>query len=218
MNLKTLAIFALVPIALSALTACIPLIATGAAVGAAVAVDRRTLGAQLDDRAIQVKANLRLKEVLPGDELAFANVYAHNRQLLITGLAPDARSKARAEQIAAGVDNIRSIHNELQVGAPDPLVSSTKDTITGARVRAALIQEPMVESTAVRIVTEARTVYLMGIVTKVEGQRIAKAASAIRGVDKVVTVFDYVTEEELATLQREQTKQIEGNKAPASNN
>ena len=218
MNFRTLALITLLPVAAASLHACIPLVAAGAAVGVAVSIDRRTVGAQVDDRAIQLKANQRLKEVLPGDELAYANVYAHNRQLLITGLAPTEAKKARADQIARGVDTVRAVHNELQVGAPDPLTSSTKDTITGARVRAALIQEPTIESNAVRVITEARTVYLMGIVTRAEGERIAKSASTIRGVDKVVTVFDYITEEELAALQREQTKQTESGKPPAISN
>jgi osmotically-inducible protein OsmY len=218
LNFRTLALITLLPVAAASLPACIPLVAAGAAVGVAVSIDRRTVGAQVDDRAIQLKANQRLKDVLPGDELAYASVYSHNRQLLITGLAPTEAKKARADQIARGVDTVRAVHNELQVGAPDPLTSSTKDTITGARVRAALIQEPTIESNAVRVITEARTVYLMGIVTRAEGERIARSASTIRGVDKVVTVFDYVTEEELAAIQREQTKQTESGKAPAISN
>ncbi len=106
---------------LTTLTACLPLAATGALIGATVSVDRRTVGTQIDDQAIQLRANQRIKEVLPGDDKGYAYVTSHNRRVLLTGLAPDARSKARAEQIAASVDNVRGVYNELNIGSPSLL-------------------------------------------------------------------------------------------------
>lgn len=198
-------LLALVP----TLPGCLPLAATGMVLSATAAVDRRTVGTQIDDQTIQLRANQRIKEVLPGDEKAFANVNSYNRRVLLTGRAPDERSKARAEQIAKSVDNVRTVYNELNVGSPSLIQSSARDTLVTTRVRAALFQDKAVEATAVRVVTELRTVYLMGIVTRDEGNHAAKIASQIPGVDKVVTIFDYVTEQELAALQHERAKAAE---------
>lgn len=202
---------------LTTLTACLPLAATGALIGATVSVDRRTVGTQIDDQAIQLRANQRIKEVLPGDDKGYAYVTSHNRRVLLTGLAPDARSKARAEQIAASVDNVRGVYNELNIGSPSLLSSSARDTLVTAKVRSALFQDKTIEATAVRVVTELRTVYLMGLVTREEGAHISKVASQIPSVDKVVTIFDFISEQDLQTLQREREQAAEKQPAPVNN-
>ena len=43
----------------------------------------------------------------------------------------------------------------------------------------------------VKVVTEAGVVYLMGIVSRNEGDRAARVASRVSGVMRVVTVFEY---------------------------
>ena len=48
-----------------ALSACAPLILGGAAVGAMMAVDRRTSGAQLEDEGIELRAASRLRDAVP---------------------------------------------------------------------------------------------------------------------------------------------------------
>lgn len=211
-----LALAAAVVIA-TALSACLPLAATGALIGATLSVDRRTVGTQIDDQSIQLRANQRIKEVLPGDDKGFAYVTSHNRRVLLTGLAPDARSKARAEQIAASVDNVRGVYNELNIGSPNLLSSSTRDTLVTAKVRSALFQDKTIEATAVRVVTELRTVYLMGLVTRDEGAHISKVASQIPGVDKVVTIFDFISDQDLQTLQREREKAADRPPTPVNN-
>jgi hypothetical protein len=50
-------------------------------------------------------------------------------------------------------------------------------------------------------VTEASTVFLMGRVTHREGDLAARVAAGVNGVRKVVKVFEYITEDELKTLQ-----------------
>ena len=202
---------------MTALSGCLPLAATGALIGATVSVDRRTVGTQIDDQTIQLRANQRIKEVLPGDDKGYAYVTSHNRRVLLTGLAPDARSKARAEQIAASVDNVRGVYNELNIGSPSLLSSSARDTLVTAKVRSALFQDKTIEATAVRVVTELRTVYLMGLVTREEGTHISKVASQIPGVDKVLTIFDFISEQDLKTLQREREQAAEKQPAPVNN-
>lgn len=197
--------------------ACLPLAATGALIGASVSVDRRTVGTQIDDQTIQLRANQRIKEVLPGDDKGYAYVTSHNRRVLLTGLAPDARSKARAEQIAASIDNVRGVYNELNIGSPNLLSSSARDTLVTAKVRSALFQDKTIEATALRVLTELRTVYLMGLVTRDEGTHIAKVASQIPGVDKVVTIFDFISDQDLQTLQREREKAADKPPAPVNN-
>ena len=46
-------------------SACFPLAATTIGAGGLAIADRRTMGAQIEDQSIQVRANQRVKEVLP---------------------------------------------------------------------------------------------------------------------------------------------------------
>jgi osmotically-inducible protein OsmY len=50
-------------------------------------------------------------------------------------------------------------------------------------------------------VTETGTVYLMGIATNIEGRKAAAVASRVNGVEKVVTMFEYIGDEELAKIE-----------------
>jgi osmotically-inducible protein OsmY len=44
----------------------------------------------------------------------------------------------------------------------------------------------------VKVVTEAGAVYLMGLVTRAEGDLAADRAANIEGVERVVKVFEYI--------------------------
>ena len=55
-------------------------------------------------------------------------------------------------------------------------------------------------SNSLKTVTERGTVYLMGLVTEREGNRAAQVAGGVSGVQKVVKVFEYISEQQLQRL------------------
>ena len=74
------------------LTACAPLIVGGAAATSAlVASDRRTAGAQLDDKRIELKASGSIQKTL-GDKV-HVSVTSFNRRVLLTGEVPTQKQK-----------------------------------------------------------------------------------------------------------------------------
>ncbi|MGE0808554.1 MAG: BON domain-containing protein, partial [Burkholderiaceae bacterium] len=168
------------------LSGCVPLLATSGAAATMSVIDRRTVGTQIEDQSLQLRGTRLLKDVLPGGDTAYANVNAYNRRVLVTGLAPDEAAKRRAGQLAATLDNVREVHNELQVGTPSEVPSSAGDTGVTASVKAQFLKSDIDVST-IKVVTEARVVYLMGEVTEREGRAAAQAASRVSGVRKVVT-------------------------------
>lgn len=197
------------------LSACVPLLATSGAAATMSVIDRRTVGAQIEDQSLQLRGTRQLKQVLPGDDTAYANVNAYNRRVLITGLAPSEAAKQRAGELAAALDNVRELHNELQVGTPAQMPGSAGDTGVTAAVKGQFLTNNIDVST-IKVVTEARVVYLMGLVTEREGRAAAQAASRASGVRKVVTLFDYMTEEQLAELQRRNSPPAEQNNSGAA--
>lgn len=184
------------------LSACFPLALTGAAVGTMAMVDRRTVGAQAEDEGIEVKAAglLRSAAGFPGG----VSVTSYNRKVLLTGQVPDQAARRRAEQIVASIENVRSIHNEIQVSGRVGLTASSADALATTKVKAAFVDARDIQANQIKVLTENGVVYLMGLVTQREAERAAQVASRVGGVQRVVTVFEVISEDELQRIRRVQ--------------
>ena len=188
----------------SLLSACAPLLIGGAVAGGAmIATDRRSSGTQFDDQAIELKARNRLREQLTERQMQELNVSftSYNRVVLITGEVPTEAFKSMAEQSAQRVDNVRGVVNELAVMPPSAISSRSSDLLVSSKVKATLIDDANLQANAFKVTTERGIVYLMGRVTEAEGNRAVELVRTISGVNKVVKVFETITEAELAELQ-----------------
>ncbi len=172
------------------LTACLPLVAGGAAAGGAVAVDRRTSGFYVEDENIELKAVKKMETNL--GEHAHVNVTSYNRNILLTGEVPDTAAKAKAELLIKEIENVRTITNEIVVGTKSSLSSRSNDTYLTSKVKTKFVTENKFPANYVKIVTENSVVYLLGIVTKAEADDATAIASNTDGVAKVVKVFEYM--------------------------
>lgn len=182
------------------LAACAPLLIGGAAVsGALMYSDRRTSGAQLEDQAIEFKAGPRLRETL--GERAHLNVTSYNRLALITGEVASEADRAAAEKAVASIENVRSTVNESAVMGLSSLTARSNDALLSTKVKASFIDDGNIDANAIKVVTERGTVYLMGRVTEKEAAKAAEVARTVSGVQKVVRVFELISEAELKALQ-----------------
>ncbi len=172
------------------LSACVPVVAGGAAAGGLAAADRRTSGAYVEDEAIEWKAGNRIKDML-GDKIHI-NVTSFNRNVLLTGEAIDEESKAKAESLAKGVENVRNVTNELQIGGASQLTSRSNDAYLTTKVKGSFVTENRFSPNYVKVVTENSVVYLLGMVTHKEGDDAVEIARNISGVEKVVKLFEYI--------------------------
>ncbi|NQW93592.1 MAG: BON domain-containing protein [Polaromonas sp.] len=182
---------------IGSLTACIPLVVGGAMVGGTlVASDRRTSGAQLEDEGIELRSASRIRSNI-GDRV-HVNVNSYNRQVLLTGEVPNAQDKLLVEQIVSRVENVSSVVNELAVMGNSSLTQRSSDVLVTGRVRALLVDAKDLFANSFRVVTERGTIYLMGRVTQREADRGTGVARGAPGVQKVVRIFEIISEEELA--------------------
>lgn len=180
------------------LSACAPLLMGGAMVGGAlVATDRRTAGTQLEDEAIELKASHRAREVSPAGHI---NVTSYNRMALITGEVPSDADRKAVEQVVSKVENVRSVVNELAIAGNSALGVRSSDTLISGKVKASFIDAKDLQVQTIKVTTERGVVYLMGLATEREAARAAEVARAVSGVQKVVRVFDLISEAELAAL------------------
>jgi len=189
-----------VVVALSALglEACAPMLVGGFVGGTMVVSDRRSSGTQLEDEAIELKATSRIKDNL-GDK-AHANVSSYNRLALITGEVSNARDKEYVTQIVSQVDNVKSVLNELQVAPLNGMTERSKNILLSTRVKANFVDTKDLSANAFKIVAEGGTVYLMGRVTKREADIAVEVARNTSGVQKVIKVFEILTDDELRAL------------------
>ena len=183
-----------------ALSACAPLVLGGAMLGSVLmATDRRSSGAQVEDQAIELKAINRVREAV--GERGHVNTTSYNRMVLLTGEVPNEADKAAVEQAVARIENVRSTVNDLVIAGNSSLTSRSNDAILTSKVKASFVDARDMLSNAFKVTTERGTVYLMGRVTEREATRAADLARSVSGVQKVVRVFEIVTEAELADMQ-----------------
>ncbi|MEO8156084.1 MAG: BON domain-containing protein [Rhizobacter sp.] len=186
-------------LAATTLSGCALLLVGGAVVGGSMlATDRRTSGAQIEDKAIELKSNTRVREVL-GDR-GHVNVNSYNRLVLISGEVPTDADKAAIEQSISKVDNVRSTVNELAAMTATSLSNRSNDALITSKVKATLIDAGDISATAFKVVTERGTVYLMGRVTDREADRASELSRSISGVQKVVRVLEVISESDLAEI------------------
>ena len=183
---------------LSSLSGCVALAVGGVAGAVAANADRRTLGAQADDKSISVKADLRLPKITGPD--VHINVNSFNRQVLLTGEVKDEAMKATVEREVKAIPGVISVANELTIAGPATYTARAGDSLITTKVKASLVDMKTISATSFKVVTERGVVYLMGRVTQREGQVAADVARGVAGVTKVVKIFEYITDEEMRAL------------------
>jgi osmotically-inducible protein OsmY len=171
------------------LQGCGALVVGGAAVTAVMVSDRRTTGTYVEDETIEWKIVDRMRNNFAG---AHVNATSYNRRVLLTGEAPSEEMKKDIEKRIRGIENLKDVVNELQVAGASSMASRGNDSLVTSNVKARMVNNGVFSPTHVKVLTEAGTVYLMGLVTQAEGEKAVEIARNTSGVSKVVKVFEYV--------------------------
>jgi len=174
------------------LQGCAPVIVAGAAAGAAVVHDRRTLGSMVNDTTVELKATGILDTEPQFKGRVHVSVTSVNGIVLLTGQAPtpDLRDQILAK--IRTIPSIRRIINEIQIAPPSTLADRAEDAWITTEVKARFLATKGLDPTRVKVVTSDSNVYLMGLVRQQEGQLATNAAANVRGVARVVELFEYV--------------------------
>ncbi len=172
------------------LAGCVEMAVVG--IGAAVLSheDRRTTGAQVEDEGLELRAANRISE-RHGSKVR-ANVTSFNRFVLLTGEVPDEATRAAIEKLVLELPaKPRGVSNELRVAGNSSLTARSNDTFITGKVKARFLDAQKFNALHVKVITEAATVFLMGIVTEAEANAAVEIARTTGGVAKVVKVFEY---------------------------
>ena len=189
-----LIVFAVVVGASTLLAGCVPLVVAGAVGGTAlVATDRRSVGAQADDEAIELKTSNNIGAGY-GDRV-HVNVTSYNGIVLLTGEVPTQDLVGAIGEMVRTTPKVRRVHNELTAGPLSDLGARSNDSYITSKVKTRFVEASKTFSaTHVKVVTERQIVYLMGIVRRDEGDAAAQIAATTSGVSRVVKLFEYISQ------------------------
>lgn len=188
--MRTLILTALLGLSAINLSGCVPVVAVGVGAGALMADDRRTAATYLMDEEIELKTAGRIHEAYK--EGVHVNVTSFDRRVLLTGETADTAARAKVEQIAREVPNVREVQNEIVLAGVSTIMARSNDAYISTKVKARFLDDRRFSINHVKVVTEAGTVFLMGLVKREEGNAAAEIAAKTSGVAKVVKVFEYI--------------------------
>jgi len=178
-------------LAVALLQGCVPVMVAGAVGGTAlVATDRRSVGAQADDEAIELKISNAINSQYGEKVHAIATSY--NGIVLLSGEVPTPEIFTSIGNLAKNTDKVRLVHNELAVGPNADMSVRSNDTFITSKVKTRFVEANKFSTTHVKVVTQRGIVYLMGLVRRDEGDAAAQIASTTTGVVRVVKLFEYI--------------------------
>ena len=174
------------------LSGCVPLVVGAAVAGTAVvATDRRSVGVQADDEAVELKIASSINTGY-GDRV-HVNATCYNGIVLLTGEAPTADVVAAIGETARTTAKVRVVHNEIVVAAVSPFGSRSNDSYITSKVKSRFVEANKFSATHVKVVTDRQVVYLMGLVKRDEADNAAQIASTTSGVLRVVKLFEPIS-------------------------
>jgi osmotically-inducible protein OsmY len=174
------------------LQGCAAAVVAGTASAVSAANDRRTIGSQIDDNNIEIKATIALKKVPALSEKANISVVSVNGTLLLVGQVPSDSLMSQAEQAVRNAVTVKQIHNQLRIGTRIGITTQTYDTWLTSKVKTKLLTAETITGNNIKVVTENSEVFLMGLVSEAEADQAVEIARHINGVARVIKAFEYL--------------------------
>ncbi|MCG6970745.1 MAG: BON domain-containing protein [Gammaproteobacteria bacterium] len=193
---KTIVTLLLIITGLALIQGCAGLVVAGAAVGAVAASDPRSSKVMMDDKVIEMKATDKIYSDRELQTRVHVNVYSYNYVVLLTGEALSQNLKDKAVDIVRNINNVSRVHNEIRIADLTSFESRAKDSWISSKIKTNMLGTKNFQATKVEVITENRTVFMMGFVTEEQGAQAAEIARQVEGVEKVVKLFEYIEADE----------------------
>jgi len=155
---------------------------------------RRSTGTVLNDQSLEYDVISNIRNDPSFDENDHIKVEVHRGVVLLAGETVSEENKILATRLAEAPRLTERVVNDLKVGEREGFGGKLDNTWLTTKVNSLLITEnplPGNDASRIKVVSSHNTVYLMGLVTHKEGEAVAEVVRNIRGVEKVVKIFDY---------------------------
>ena len=170
-------------------SACAQVLTGTAAKVITVTKEDRTIGEFVDDALIKtIIKNTYFDQ--SGNLFFNVDVEVSQGRVLLTGTVENMDLKIEATRIAWGVEDVKTVINELQISNSDNIFNFADDLVISTKVSGRLILEEEVNSLNYNIETVNKVVYIIGIANSDEEQKkVIDIASNVYGVEGVI---DYI--------------------------
>jgi osmotically-inducible protein OsmY len=172
------------------LQGCPAVLVAGVGTTAMIADDRRTTGVFVEDQNIELKVANEIGKKYATTSGVDVRGTSFNRFVLLNGEVPNEEIRNDIGAIAAAVENVRNIQNEIQVGPPTTAKEKATDSATTSKVKTNLLKSRDVQANHVKVLTRDNVVYLMGLLSSEEADAATEIARTTGGVERVVRVFE----------------------------
>lgn len=175
---------------LALLQGCAAAVVAGGATAVTSANDRRTLGAQIDDKNVVVKAIRVLSDDAATAQGSNINVTSYNGVLLLTGQTSSEAVRQKAQALVGNIDGVRDVQNQIRLGNNTAMTTRTRDSWISTKVKTQLLADEQVSGLNIKVVTENAEVFLMGLVSEQEAAKAVDIARHVDGVARVISAFE----------------------------
>ncbi|WP_439105704.1 BON domain-containing protein [Congregibacter sp.] len=152
----------------------------------------RTFSQRIADESIETKAVVNLHAADDRFDQGHLVIQSYNGYVLVAGQVPVEELRQKTNEVVRKIRDVRRIYNELEVAAASSAMTRASDTWIANKVKTFLLTGGDTPGLRVKVVAENGVVYLMGLVTREEGDRIAAEAADTSGVQRVVRLFEYI--------------------------
>ncbi len=155
---------------------------------------KRSAGTVLDDQTLELDVidNIYSDPSFGQDD--HIKVEVHQGVVLLAGETVSEENSKLATKLAEEPKLTRRVVNDLVVGERAGFGDKANNSWLSTKVNSILLKEnplPGNDASRIKVVSSQHTVYLMGLVSREEGDTIADIVRNIGGVEKVVKIFDY---------------------------
>ena len=136
----------------------------GSLLAVATAQADKSAGDVVDDSTV----NASVKAELVGNKITKANninVETYKGVVQLSGFVGSQAEKDEAGRVAAGVDGVKSVSNNLSIGSKTSMGTKLDDSVTTGKVKTALMDADDVKSGQINVETKAGVVQLSGFVS-----------------------------------------------------
>ena len=155
---------------------------------------RRSTGTVLNDQSLEYSIHNDIYSDPHFGENDHIKVEVYQGVVLLAGETVSEENRALATKLAEQSRLTERVVNDLKIGERSGFGGKLDNSWLTTKVNSILVTEnplPGNDASQIKVVSSQNTVYLMGAVTREEGDAVAEIVRNIGGVEKVVKIFDY---------------------------
>lgn len=153
---------------------------------------KRSFGDYWDDKQLRTIVAVNLRKADPAFDRLNISVYSYNSVVLLTGEVPTAKLRELAGNTVRKVNRVRQVYNELEIAETRGFIDNVEDSLLGSKIKTKLFSYKDIDSSRVEVFVENNTVYLMGLLSRAQTEKITNVVRKEKGVKKVVRAIEYI--------------------------